>query len=76
MKRKRGGYLLDKSLDYPKRSASKCGKPTGVILALDHGFQRRTEAKYLPSPDPKLLDLSPKHQVKDGKDLNDLRKSE
>ncbi|QES87636.1 toprim domain-containing protein [Rhizosphaericola mali] len=67
-------YLVLHSLSNLDRSIPKMLEHNKVFLALDLDFPGRIKTKNLIESDSKFIDLSPKYQMKDGKDLNDFLK--
>lgn len=67
-------YIVLHSLNNLDRAIPKMLEHEQVFLALDLDFPGRAKAKHLQESDSKFIDLSPKYQMKEGKDLNDFLK--
>lgn len=64
-------YLVLHSLSNLDRALPKMLEHHQIFLALDLDFSGKMNTKKLVESDSKFNDLSPKYQMKDGKDLND-----
>ena len=68
-------FLVLHSLNNLDRAIPKMLEHEHVFLALDLDFPGKIKTKKLMESSSKFIDLSPKYQMKDGKDLNDFLNS-
>lgn len=67
-------YLVLHSLSNLDRALPKMLEHNQIFLAFDLDLPGKMKTKKLVESDPKFMDLSPKYQMTDGKDLNDFLK--